>query len=364
MKSNYFKGKKVLITGHTGFKGSWLSAWLSELGASIIGISDKVPTSPAHYDLVKKFVDKDYRIDVKDSKKIYSLINGHKPSLIFHLAAQPIVIESYNNPLNTFLTNTIGTANLLDALRKSNHECVVVMITSDKCYDNIEIDTGYKETDRLGGKDPYSGSKGAAELVIRSYVQSFFINKESNVRVAVGRAGNVIGGGDWASYRIVPDCVRSWSENKKPEIRSPLSTRPWQHVLEPLSGYLTLAYALSKDKQFNGEAFNFGPPHNQNHTVKELVDKITTYWPNSDWIDMSGGNNAHHEAGLLQLNCEKALNLLGWKATLNFEETAEWTAKWYLNYYENGIDKALDKTIDQIKEYMDFADQRNSFNKE
>jgi CDP-glucose 4,6-dehydratase len=359
-----FNNKLVLVTGHTGFKGSWLSLWLSQLGAKVIGISDQVPTDPSHYKLIKKEIYKDLRIDIKDSEAIYRLINDYKPDYIFHLAAQPIVLIAYKDPLNTFNTNVIGTANILDALRRSNHRCTAVMITSDKSYDNVEWTYGYRETDKLGGKDPYSGSKGAAELVIRSYVESFFNKSNSNVSVAVGRAGNVIGGGDWAPHRIIPDCVRSWSENKKPEIRSPLSTRPWQHVLEPLSGYITLAYALSKDKSLNGEVFNFGPLSDQNRTVKELVDQITTYWPYSDWLDKSGANNTHHEAGLLQLNCEKALNILAWKATLNFEETAEWTAKWYLNYYENGIDKALDKTIDQIKEYMDFADQRNSFNKE
>ena len=357
MKNNYFKDKKVIITGHTGFKGSWLSAWLSELGARIIGVSDNVPTSPAHYDLVKEFVYEDHRIDVKDSNKIFSLINENKPSLIFHLAAQPIVIESYNNPLNTFLTNTIGTANLLDALRKSNHECVVVMITSDKCYDNVEIDIGYKETDRLGGKDPYSGSKGAAELVIRSYVQSFFINKESNVRVAVGRAGNVIGGGDWASYRIVPDCVRSWSKNKKAELRNPKATRPWQHVLEAVGGYLCLAMNLSFNKYLHAEAFNFGPNLSREYSVLELVKTMDVYWKNISWKIMPKSRKKFYESELLRLNCNKAKKILKWKNILRFSETVEMTTSWYRSYYENS--KNIDKiTRKQIREYEKLLKKR------
>jgi CDP-glucose 4,6-dehydratase len=270
-------------------------------------------------------------------------------------------MESYNDPLNTFSTNVLGTSNILDALRRSNHKCAAVMITSDKCYDNVEWTYGYRETDRLGGKDPYSGSKGAAELVIRSYVESFFKKTESNVRVAVGRAGNVIGGGDWAPYRIVPDCARSWSINEKPEIRSPFSTRPWQHVLEPLSGYISLAYALNKNNGLNGEAFNFGPPAHQNHTVEELINEIITHWPGSEWVDKSPENNSPREAGLLKLSCDKALHTLGWQATLNFKETAKWTADWYQIYYEKDPSLAAEITYKQIKEYTNLAKQRNSF---
>ena len=358
---NFYKDMKILITGHSGFKGSWLSAWLSQLGAKVIGLSDRVPTEPAHYELIKSNFENDFRIDVKDTKAVYTTIHKIRPDFVFHLAAQPIVLDSYEDPINTFTTNTMGTANILEALRRINHKCTAVMITSDKCYDNVERTYGYRETDRLGGKDPYSGSKGAAELVIRSYVQSFFNKPESNVRVAVGRAGNVVGGGDWAPYRIVPDCVRSWSINKNPEIRSPLATRPWQHVLEPLSGYLSLSCALSQNDELNGEAFNFGPPANQNHTVKELVNEITAYWPGSQWVDKSAENNTPHEAGLLQLNCDKALHILGWQATLNFKETAKWTADWYRAYYTKSPEAALEKTTSQIKEYIDLAKQRSSF---
>lgn len=358
---NFFKNEKVIVTGHTGFKGSWLSVWLSHLGAEVYGISDQVPTDPSHYELIKECFSKDIRLDVKDNEAIYNVICEIQPDYIFHLAAQPIVLESYRDPLKTFSTNAMGTASIMDALRQSNHKCIAVMITSDKCYDNIEKDFGYQETDRLGGKDPYSGSKGAAELVIRSYVQSFFNNPDSNVRLAVGRAGNVIGGGDWAPYRIIPDCIRSWSINEKAEIRRPISTRPWQHVLEPLSGYLSLAYALSENDDLNGEAFNFGPPAHQNHTVEELVNQIIAHWPSSEWVDKSLENKAPNEAGLLQLNCDKALHILGWQATLNFNETAKWTADWYRVYYTKSTEAVLEKTTSQIKEYMDLAKQRNSF---
>jgi len=361
MWPNLFNNKTVLITGHTGFKGSWLSAWLSQLGATIFGFSDRVPTEPSHYEMIKNSIAEDLRIDVKDPEAVFMFINEKNPDYIFHLAAQPIVLESYEDPLDTFHTNSIGTANLLDALRRTNHKCTVIMITSDKCYDNVERSYGYRETDRLGGKDPYSGSKGAAELVIRSYIQSFFVQSGSNVRVAVGRAGNVIGGGDWAPHRIVPDCARSWSKSEKPEIRNPFATRPWQHVLEPLSGYLSLACRLSENRNLNGEAFNFGPPAHQNHTVENLVNEIITHWPGSEWLDKSLENNKPHEAGLLQLNCEKALKILNWRATLNFKETAQWTSEWYHAYYKKGLESALVMTADQIKKYMELAKQRSSF---
>ncbi len=359
--NSIFNGKKVLITGHTGFKGSWLSAFLSQLGAKVIGLSDRVPTNPAHYNLLKDNLVSDLSIDVKDAETIYSIINDIQPDFVFHLAAQPIVLESYSNPLQTFNTNVIGTANVLDALRRSNHKCIAVMITSDKCYDNVEWTYGYRETDRLGGKDPYSGSKGAAELVIHSYVESYFKKPESYVHVGIGRAGNVIGGGDWAPYRIIPDCVQAWSKNEKPEIRSPFATRPWQHVLEPLSGYISLAIALFKNNKLNGEAFNFGPPAHQNHTVKELVDEIVTHWKGAGWLDKSKENSTPPEAGLLKLNCDKSLHLLGWQATLNFKETAKWTGEWYRTFYENGPEVAYKQSLNQINDYLAIATERNTF---
>ena len=356
-----FNNKHILITGHTGFKGSWLSAWLIQLGAKVIGISDEIPTDPAHYNFIKNGLYSDLRLDIKDARAVFSLINEVKPDYIFHLAAQPIVLDSYNDPLNTINTNTIGTANLLDALRRVNHKCISIIITSDKCYYNDERTYGYLETDRLGGKDPYSASKGAAELVIKTYVESFFSKSESNVSVGIGRAGNVIGGGDWAPHRIIPDCIRAWSKGNKAKIRNPRSTRPWQHVLEPLSGYITLAISLSQNSDLNGEAFNFGPPADQDHTVEELVNEIIKHWPGSKWLNKSAENDVPNEAGLLQLNCDKALNTLNWQATLDFRETAKWTADWYQTYYDKGPEAALGITFNQIKKYMDFATVRNSF---
>ena len=361
MNVESLNNKVILITGHTGFKGSWLSTWLLQLGAKVIGLSDKVPTDPAHYELIKSELFHDCKIDIRDAEAVYSLVREHEIDFIFHLAAQPIVLESYKDPLLTLNTNIIGTANILDALKRINNECIAVMITSDKCYDNVEKTHGYRETDRLGGKDPYSGSKGAVELIIRSYVESFFKKTESNVQVAVGRAGNVIGGGDWAPYRIVPDCVRSWSKNKKAVIRNSFATRPWQHVLEPLSGYISLALALSKNTNLNGEAFNFGPPAGQSHTVEELVNEIIAHWPGSEWESKSGENNAPYEAGLLQLNCDKALHTLDWQATLNFKETAQWTAEWYRTFYKRGTKEAIETSTNQIKEYMNLAKERGSF---
>ena len=359
-----FENKLVLVTGHTGFKGSWLSAWLSHLGAKIIGLSDRVPTETSHYELIKSVFAQDERINIKDAEAVYNLINKKKPDFIFHLAAQPIVLRSYNDPLNTFYTNAIGTANILDSLRRTNHDCIAIMITSDKCYDNVEWTYGYRESDRIGGKDPYSGSKGAAELIIRSYAESFFKRSESNVRLAVGRAGNVIGGGDWAEFRIVPDCVRAWSNHNKSEIRSPFATRPWQHVLEPLSGYISLAVSLVQKLNLNGETFNFGPPAHQNHTVEELVNEIINHWSGAKWVDKSITNNSSQEAGLLKLNCDKALHTLGWQATLDFKETAQWTGEWYQTFYDKGPKEAVNLTFKQIDDYMKFAEERNSFNLE
>tara|TARA_Y100001935_G_C17311792_1_gene517194 strand:- start:3843 stop:4943 length:1101 start_codon:yes stop_codon:yes gene_type:complete len=356
-----FYNKKVLITGHTGFKGSWLSIWMSKLGAKVIGASNDVPTSPAHYDLTKEILTDEYRVDITDSNKIFSIIKKHRPSFLFHLAAQPIVLESYLDPLKTFKTNTLGTINILDALKKTNHKCIALMITSDKCYDNVEWTFGYRESDRLGGKDPYSGSKGSAEIGIRSYVESFFKKDDSNILLGIGRAGNVIGGGDWASNRIVPDCIKSWSNNEKPKIRFPLATRPWQHVLEPLSGYITLAIKLYQKKILNGEAFNFGPPNYQNHSVEDLINEIMKYWPNSGWLDISEKQNLYHEAGLLKLNCDKALHLLNWKSTLNFNQTAKWTAEWYKNYYSVSVQEALNCTNNQIDNFVSLAAKNKSF---
>jgi len=269
---NIFKGKTILITGHTGFKGSWLSMWLAHLGAKIIGVSIDIPSVPSNFSASSiRDVVEDHRIDVRDSKAMKSLVEKVQPDFVFHLAAQALVRPSYENPLETIATNVLGTANVLDALRSLNKKVVAIMITSDKAYDNVEWVWGYRETDRLGGKDPYSASKGMAELAIRTYVESFFNKPNSNVRLGIARAGNVIGGGDWAIDRIVPDCMQAWSSGRVVDIRSPQATRPWQHVLEPLSGYLTLADSLAQSDVKHGEAYNFGPSADVNYPVSELM---------------------------------------------------------------------------------------------
>ena len=268
----YFKNKKVIITGHTGFKGSWLSLWMSMLGAEVSGISISIPTNPSHFELLNLKIKNDIRVDIYNSKKIEDIISRIKPDYVFHLAAQPLVALSYQNPLETFQTNVVGTANLLEALRELKNECIAVIITSDKSYDNLEISRGYHEDDKLGGSDPYSGSKGAAELVINSYTKSFFI--ENNIRIGVGRAGNVIGGGDWAKNRIIPDAIRSIENEQNLIIRSPNATRPWQHVLEPLSGYISLAINLKNSNENNGQAFNFGPSFEYDYTVQDVLVEL------------------------------------------------------------------------------------------
>jgi CDP-glucose 4,6-dehydratase len=281
-----------------------------------------------------------------------------QPDFVFHLAAQPLVRPSYENPIDTISINTLGTANVLDALRALDKPTVAVMITSDKAYDNVEWVWGYRETDRLGGKDPYSASKGMAELVIRTYVESFFNSPDSNVRVGIVRAGNVIGGGDWAVDRVVPDCMTAWSRNEIVNIRSPGSTRPWQHVLEPLSGYLSLASALASDSNKHGQAYNFGPPANQNYSVRLLIDEMAKYWKNIRWNDTSQSEDHLHEAGLLKLNCDKALFDLNWTPSLQFEETVRMTAQWYKAFYENNTDSMYAFSLSQITEYTKLANER------
>lgn len=353
-----YLNKKVLVTGNTGFKGSWLCVWLSMLGAKITGISNNIPTSPSHFEslnLESKMTC--YDEDIRDSNHVRNIIDEIKPDFVFHLAAQPLVRESYADPVTTIETNVIGTMNVLEALRQVNHKCTAIMITSDKCYDNVEWTWGYRETDHLGGKDPYSASKGAAELIIKTYAHSFFGKDESNVKVVSVRAGNVIGGGDWAKDRIVPDCMRAWSAGEKVHIRSPEATRPWQHVLEPLSGYLLLGQKLFEDHKLNGEPFNFGPHANQNFTVRQLITKMQEHWPGGvEYAQPTG--NAEKEATLLKLCCDKALHVIGWQPTLNFNETARFTVDWYRKFYFDSPD-VYEMTCSQINEYIEKASERD-----
>jgi CDP-glucose 4,6-dehydratase len=349
---NIYNGKKVLITGHTGFKGSWLSLWLKQLGAKVSGISIDIPSKPSHFVAanLSNLID-DHRIDIKNCVAVKQIVKEIQPDFVFHLAAQPLVRQSYESPVETMMTNAIGSANILEALRFLDKPVTAVMITSDKAYDNVEWVWGYRETDRLGGKDPYSASKGMSELAIRSFVDSFFSAPDSNVRVAITRAGNVIGGGDWAVDRIVPDCMKSWSNSEVINIRNPDATRPWQHVLEPLSGYLVLGAEISMKRELHGEAYNFGPPAHQNYSVRELIDEMSDYWDSVRWNDISNSQKHLHEAGILKLNCDKALFDLKWQPILEFRETVRMTVNWYKQYYQNTNKSMLDFTMSQILEY-------------
>lgn len=353
-----FRNSRVIVTGHTGFKGSWLTAWLKQLGANVMGISLDPPTYPSHFEASKINLGiKDVRLDIRDKVKLEQKITAFKPNFVFHLAAQSLVGLSYKNPTTTWQTNVFGTLNILESLRKLKNVCNVVIITSDKCYFNREIHYGYKETDILGGKDPYSGSKASAELLIKSYINSFFLGNKPKIRIATARAGNVIGGGDWANNRIIPDCVRAWSKNKKAKLRNPRATRPWQHVLESVGGYLCLAINLSFNKHLHGEAFNFGPNLSREYSVLELVKTMGVYWKNISWKEMPKFRKEFYESELLRLNCNKAKKIMKWKNILKFSETVEMTTSWYRGYYENP--KNIDKiTRKQIREYEKLLKKR------
>ena len=353
-----FRNSRVIVTGHTGFKGSWLTAWLKQLGAKVMGISLDPPTYPSHFGASKINLGiKDVRLDIRDKVKLEQKITAFKPNFVFHLAAQSLVGLSYKNPITTWQTNVFGTLNILESLRKLKNVCNVVIITSDKCYFNREIHYGYKETDILGGKDPYSGSKASAELLVKSYISSFFLSNKPKIRIATARAGNVIGGGDWANNRIIPDCVRSWSKNKKAELRNPNATRPWQHVLEAVGGYLCLAINLRFNKHLHGEAFNFGPNPNVDQTVAELLAAMATRWPGVQWQSPEAENEDAPEATLLKLSCDKALFHLGWRAVLDFSEVVTFTVDWYHTWH-GGEQDMHGYTIGQIEQYQALATTR------
>jgi len=360
MFGDIYHGKKVLVTGNTGFKGSWLTVWLLKLGAEVIGLSKDIPTKPAMFNVLNLSGNIKYiNADIRDLASVKKIIDEESPDFIFHLAAQAIVSTAYTDPLDTMSTNIMGTINILEALRFYTKRCAAILITSDKCYDNVEWVWGYRETDKVGGKDIYSGSKGAAELVIKSYVASFFQN-EHPVRIAVGRAGNVIGGGDWASDRIVADCMRAWSDNKTVNIRSPMATRPWQHVLEPLSGYLLLGKAIYEDGTLHSEAFNFGPRAEQNHTVIQLLSDLGKSFGHGNHEESYNITDdiPFDEAGLLKLNCDKALFYINWEPNLKYEEMILLVGDWYRSFFSNSSDM-LDFTKQQVESYEDIAIERN-----
>ena len=357
-----YKDKRVLVTGHTGFKGSWLCEWLLALGAEVHGFALEPPTRPSLFKQLKlaKRIASHTIGDVRDLPGVVATVRRVKPDFIFHLAAQPLVRLSYEKPVDTFEVNVMGTVNVLEAARRvhgrtqsgyrdSGHRLSLVCITTDKCYENRETTRPYREDDPMGGFDPYSCSKGCDELLISSYRRSFFGTPDSPVWVASARAGNVIGGGDWAKDRIVPDAIRALRQGCAIPVRNKTSTRPWQHVLEPLSGYLTLGAALDSRKRFSDYAggFNFGPNPKDNRTVKELVEEILK-WRKGDWVDKSDPSSVH-EAGLLNLNIQKARRILGWKPRWNFAETVRQTVDWY-SAVEKGADP-IATTQRQIHDY-------------
>ena len=352
MFQNSYKGKVVLVTGHTGFKGSWLVTWLLKLGAKVIGVSKDIPTNPSMFESlnIEKKILHNF-IDIRSLKKLKTIISEHNPDFIFHLAAQAIVSNSYSDPVDTVSTNVMGTMNILEALRFYKKKCITIIITSDKCYDNIEQSEGYKETDAIGGKDVYSGSKGAAELIIKSYFHSFFI-KDHSVKLAIGRAGNVIGGGDFAQDRIIVDTINSWKDKNVVEIRSPDATRPWQHVLEPLSGYLLLGQHLYQRNFDIVGSWNFGPALNSNLTVKELVRLMSEEW---DKVvgDCHINSQARHEAQSLMIDSTKARSTLGWNQVWDIKKTVQYTMEWYRTYFEEKFvitDKQIKKYLTEAKE--------------
>ncbi len=353
--SGFYKGKRVLVTGHTGFKGSWLSIWLRELGADVIGYSLNPYTDRDNF-VMSKLSEKivDIRGDVRDFENLKSVFNKYKPEIVFHLAAQPLVRLSYDIPRETFEQNVMGTINVLECVRLNDYTKVCVNITSDKCYDNKEWIWGYRENDPVGGFDPYSASKGCAELAISSYLKSFFSPEDFEKHgkaVASVRAGNVIGGGDWAKDRIIPDSIRSFDSDRPIEIRSPNAIRPWQHVLEPLSGYLLLGSRLLSDpKKFCG-GWNFGPNIESLITVKNIVEKLIISMGKGSWLDTSDKTQLH-EAELLNLDCSKALFYLKWKPSLDIDRCIELVAKWYSSYTNEDV---YGLCVKQIEDYSQEA---------
>lgn len=355
MFENYYQGKKVLVTGHTGFKGAWLCQWLHALGAKVAGISNEIPTDPSLFEaLGLQDHMQDIRVDIRDYDALSKAMRSFKPDIVFHLAAQAIVGKAFQDPVATYATNLMGTVHVVEAVRQLGTVEQLILITSDKCYHNVEWCYGYREDDRLGGNDPYSASKACAETAIHSYWHSYY--KDSDTRLVSTRAGNVIGGGDWAEGRIVPDCIRTWAKGEVMTLRSPHATRPWQHVLEPLSGYLWLGVKLNASPHLSGESFNFGPNGDTNHSVSKLVSTMQPHWEGARYAS-DESIPSFHEAGLLKLNCDKAMHHLQWQATCSFEETVAMTMAWYTSY-QRDPSESLAITASQIESYQRMATSR------
>lgn len=355
--TSFWSGKRVFITGHTGFKGAWLSLWLLHLGAEVTGISLEPETQPALFEQLNLASAINHHLgDIRDSARLQAVIKSAQPDVVFHLAAQPLVRRSYLQPVTTWDTNVLGTIHVLESLKGLTHPCSAVFITTDKCYENREWLHGYRENDPLGGHDPYSSSKAAAELAISSWRSSFFQGAQTQIAIASARAGNVIGGGDWSEDRILPDAMRSLGAHQPIKVRNPNATRPWQHVLDPLGGYLLLAQRLYEqigsptDTSSLRSAFNFGPPLESNQTVESLVSAILQHWP-GDWLDVSKPD-AVHEATLLNLVADKAHHLLKWHSVWDFQRTVKETVSWYRQAESVSSREVLRSlTLAQIQQY-------------
>lgn len=345
----FWINKRVLVTGNTGFKGSWLSLWLRELGAEVFGLALEPDTNPALFSQLKlqELVHQNIT-DIRNYDAVQRLVKDILPDVIIHMAAQPLVLKSYDESVYTWQTNVLGTINLMEAIKKIEKKCAVVVVTTDKVYENREWQLSYREADRLGGHDPYSSSKAATELAVNSWRDSFFSSKRNNIRLASARAGNVIGGGDWAENRLVPDIARALQKKEIVNIRNPISVRPWQHVMEPLSGYLKLCEHLYEfEDRVYQSAFNFGPMPGNNQTVGELVDYALSIWQGS-WNDASNANQPH-EAGMLKVSIEKSFSVLKWKPKWDFNKSVEYTINWYKQQTKGENPRIL--TLKQIKEY-------------
>jgi CDP-glucose 4,6-dehydratase len=361
MDAAFWSGRKVFLTGHTGFKGSWLSLWLQRLGASVSGYALEPPTEPSLFRSAHVGEQmSDLRGDVRDLPALQATLSAARPEVVFHLAAQPLVRASYAQPVETFATNVLGTVHLLEAVRHVESVRAVVVVTSDKCYENQEWHWGYRESEALGGHDPYSASKACAELATGAWRRSFLSSSGRQVGVATARAGNVLGGGDWAADRIVPDAVRAILAGKPLVVRRPQAVRPWQHVLEPLCGYLTLAERLHAEPQRWSSAWNFGPADEDTVPVRELLDRFFAHWGEGSWQAESEAVGPH-EAGLLRLDCSKARTLLGWRVALGLDQTVALTAEWYRR--ATSVSEAVDLrqlTLEQIDHYEQAAGVRPS----